>query len=167
MRVNVSHFKGIMIITIICIALYFTIYPIYIKCIAGNYARKFADVLNSHDVEKYDVFFSEDTVFELNGKEIKYVDAKENMEKVQAFTSRYSYGHLDEWFDFKELIVNTYIRKEYTVSLMLPISDYQDGENIFIEGEMILKRKWIFFFDIERVTFYDDKEGFLKDFLGI
>lgn len=57
MRVNVSHFKGIMIITIICIALYFTIYPIYIKCIAGNYARKFADVLNSHDVEKYDVFF--------------------------------------------------------------------------------------------------------------
>lgn len=95
------------------------------------------------------------------------MDAKENMEKVQAFTSRYSYGHLDEWFDFKELIVNTYIRKEYTVSLMLPISDYQDGENIFIEGEMILKRKWIFFFDIERVTFYDDKEGFLKDFLGI
>lgn len=58
---------------------------------------------------------------------------------------------------------------EYRVFLMLSISDYQDGENIFIEGEMILKRKCFFFFDIEKVTFYEGGEGerFLKDFLGI
>ena len=39
-----------------------------------------------------------------------------------------------------------------------------------IEGEMILKRKAIIFYEIERVTFYGgngDCEGFLKDFIGI
>lgn len=164
-----------MIIAIVCIALYFTIYPLYIRWISGNYAKKFADVLNSHDMERYDDFFSKDTIFELSGRQIKYIDAKENMEKMQAFTSTSSYGSLEEWYDYKELIMLTCLRKEYTVDLYLPISDYQDGENtlhVFIEGEMILKRKWMFFFDIEKVTFYDgDTDGddtkFLEDFLGI
>ena len=177
MRVNRLRFKRIMIIAIVCIALYFTIYPLYIKWIAGNYAKKFSDVLNSHDMEMYDNFFSKDTIFEFesSGRQIKYIDAKKNMEKMQAFTSKGSYGHLEEWFDFKEFIMNA-IRKEYCVYLRLPISDYQNGENIvevgIIEGEMILKRKWMFFFDIEKVTFYvsdtdDDDIEFLEDFLGI
>ena len=156
---------------IICIVLYLIIYPFYIRWVAGNYTKEFAHVLNSHDMEKYDKFFSEDTVFELNGRQVKYADAKENMEKVQAFTSGGSYGHLEETYDFWELIMNVYVKKEYNVSLMLPVWDYQAGEHIIpvgiIEGEMILKRKAIFFYDIEQVTFYDDKEGFLKDFIGL
>ena len=122
-------------------------------------------------MKKYDKFFSEDTVFELNDRQIKYADAKENMKKVQAFTIKGSYGHLEEEYDFWESIMNVYVKKEYTVSLMLPVWDYQAGEHIItvgiIEGEMILKRKAIIFYDIEQVTFYDDKEGFLKDFIGI
>ena len=165
-----SHFK-VIVFLIICIVLYLIIYPFYIRWIAGNYAKEFAHVLNSHDMEKYDKFFSEDTVFELNGKQIKYEDAKENMKKVQAFTSKGSYGHLEEEYDFWELIMNVYVKKEYTVSLMLPVWDYRVGEHIItvgiIEGEMILKRKAIFFYDIEQVTFYDDREEFIEAFIGI
>lgn len=165
-----SHFK-VIVFLIICIVLYLIISPFYIRWIAGNYAKKFAHVLNSHDMEKYDKFFSEDTVFELNGKQIKYEDAKENMEKVQTFTCDGSYGHLEEEYDFWKSIMNAYVKKEYTVSLMLPVWDYQVGEHIItvgiIEGEMILKRKAIFFYDIEQVTFYDDREGFIEDFIGI
>lgn len=156
---------------ITCIVLYLIIYPFYIRWIAGNYTKKFAYVLNSHDMKKYDKFFTEDTVFELNGRQIKYADAKENMEKVQTFTSKDSYGHLEEEYDFWKWIKNVYVKKEYTVSLMLPVWDYRVGEHIIpvgiIEGEMILKRKAIFFYNIEQVTFYDDREGFLKDFIGI
>ncbi len=36
-----------------------------------------------------------------------------------------------------------------------------------IEGEMVLQRKWLFFFDIEQVTFYSDSNGFIKEFIGI
>lgn len=165
-----SHFK-VIVFLIICIVLYLIIYPFYIRWIAGNYAKEFAYVLNSHDMKKYDKFFSEDTVFELNDRQIKYADAKENMKKVQAFTSKGSYGHLEEEYDFWELIMNVYVKKEYTVSLMLPVWDYRVGEHIItvgiIEGEMILKRKAIFFYDIEQVTFYDDREGFIEDFIGI
>ncbi|MDE6844258.1 MAG: hypothetical protein K2J99_00620 [Lachnospiraceae bacterium] len=165
-----SYFKRI-VIPIVLSALFFVIYPFCIRWIAGNYAKKIANVLNSHDMEKYDNFFSEDTVFKLNDRQIKYVNAKENMVKVQTFTSSGSYGHLEEYDDFRELFVNTYIKKEYTVSLMLPISDYQKGDDIVhvgtIEGEMVLKRKWLFFFDIEQVTFYGDGKGFIKEFIGV
>ena len=164
------HFK-VIIFLIICIVLYLIIYPFYIRWVAGNYTKEFAHVLNSHDMEKYDRFFSKDTVFELNGRQVKYTDARENMEKVQTFTREGSYGHLEEEHDFWELIKHVYVKKEYNVSLMLPVWDYQAGEHIIpvgiIEGEMILKRKAIIFYDIEQVTFYDDKEGFLKDFIGI
>lgn len=139
--------------------------------IAGNYVKEIANVLNSHDMEKYNKFFSKDTVFKLNDRQIKYVNAKENMVKVQTFTSSDSYGQLEEYDDFKELFVNTYIKKEYTLSLMLPISDYQKGDDIvhvgIIEGEMVLKRKWLFFFDIEQVTFYGDSKGFIKEFIAM
>ena len=121
-----SYIKGIVIL-IILITLLFVIYPFYIRWIAGNYAMNFEDVLNFHDMEKYDNFFSEDTVFRLEDRQMKYVNAKENMVKVQTFTSNSSYGHLEEYDDFKDLFVNTYIRKESTVTLMLPISDYQNG----------------------------------------
>ena len=165
-----SYFK-VTAFFIICIVLYLIIYPFYIRWVAGNYAKEFAHVLNSHDMKKYDKFFSEDTVFELSDRQVKYADAKENMEKVQAFTCEGSYGHLEEEYDFWELIKHVYVKKEYNVSLMLPVWDYQAGEHIItvgiIEGEMILKRKAIIFYDIEQVTFYDDKEGFLKDFIGI
>lgn len=170
MRVNMSYIKRI-VIPIILITLLFVIYPFYIRWIAGNYARKFADVLNSHDIENYDKFFSEDTVFKLDNRQMKYINAKENMVKVQTFTSNGSYGHLEEYDDFKDLFVNTYIRKESTVTFMLPISDYQNGDDIvnvgIIEGEMVLQRKWLFFFDIEQVTFYSDSNGFIKEFTGI
>ncbi len=117
---------------------------------------------------RYDSFFSEDTIFELDGRQVKYIDAKESMEKLQAFTSKDSYGNLEEWDDFKEWLMITCFRNEYTVEFFLPV-DYQDGENtahVFIEGEMILRRKGMFFFDIEKVTFYDDNIGFLEEFLG-
>ena len=121
-----SYIKGIVIL-IILITLLFVIYPFYIRWIAGNYARKFADVLNLHDMEKYDKFFSEDTVFRLEDRQMKYVNAKENMVKVQTFTSNSSYGHLEVYVDFNDLFVNTYIMIEYTVTLWLPISDFLNG----------------------------------------
>lgn len=92
------------------------------------------------------------------------------MEKEQAFTSKSSYGYLDEWFDFKEFIMEA-ILKEHMACLMLSVSDCPDRENMFIEADIILERKWIFFFNIEKVIF-DEEEGseeerFIKDFLGI
>ncbi len=119
MRVKISYLKIIMIM-IACTALYFMICPWYVKGVAGIYTRNFADVLNSHNTKSYDRFFSKDTIFELNGKQITYADAKENMEKMQAFTSRFSYGHLEEWTNRKEFFAVA-ISKEYSVCLRLPI----------------------------------------------
>ena len=136
----------------------------YSHWIAGNCRTKFADVLNFHDMKQYDKFFDDDTVFELNGKEITYAEARESMERVQKFSSAYSYGNLPE-------DLNEYFKKEYEVGLMLPISEYDNGNDIvtlgILEGEIILERKWILFFHIKKVIFYDDKEGFLEDFLGL
>lgn len=164
MRINKFFLKYIVIV-IICIALCFAIYPFYIRWITGNYAKRFSVVLNSHDMKRYDSFFSKDTIFELDGKQIKYVDVKENMGKMQAFTSTGSYGHLRESYNYKDLIMS----RSYTVSFYLPIYDCPDRGNMFIGGYMILKRKWLFLFDIEKIIFDEEGEGesFLKDFLGI
>ncbi len=136
----------------------------YSHWIAGNYRTKFADVLNSHDMKQYDKFFDDDTVFELNGKKITYAEARESMEKTQKFSSVGSYGSLPE-------DLNEYFKKEYEVGLMLPISEYDNGNDIVtvggLEGEIILERKWIFFFHMKKVEFYYDNEGFLEDFLGL
>lgn len=139
----------------------------YVHWIAGNYTKKFAVVLNSHDMKQYDKFFSKDTVFELNGEEIEYMEARENMEKVQNFKSGGSYGNLSQY-------TNVYFAKEYEVGLMLPITEYDNGEDIvrvgMLEGDIILERRWIFFFRIKKVIFdyrYDcDGKEFLEDFLG-
>ena len=50
-------------------------------------------------------------------------------------------------------------------SSLLPIVDYNE-HNFMLEGEFILQRKYLLFFDIEKVTFYDDQEGFLEKILG-
>ncbi len=59
----------------------------------------------------------------------------------------------------KELIGNISDNPEWKEWLV-----YYDG---IIEGEMVLQRKWLFFFDIEQVTFYSDSNGFIKEFTGI
>ena len=145
-------------------AFLYIIYPFYVHWAAGNYTKKFAGVLNSHDMKQYDRFFDDDTVFELNGKDITYADARESMERVQKFSSGGSYGHLSEY-------TNVFLEKEYDVSLMLSISKYDNGNDIVtvggLEGGIILERKWIFFFHMKKVEFYYDNEGFLEEFLGL
>lgn len=149
----------ILIVAFIC-----AVYPLYVHWVAGNYTKKFAVVLNSHDIKQYDKFFFKDTVFELNGEEIEYSKARENMEKVQEFSCGSSYGN-------ESLVTNVYFKKEYDVGLMLPIIDYNNGKGFatlgILEADITLERRWIFFFRIKKVSFYDDKEGFLENFLGI
>lgn len=140
------------------------VYPLYVHWVASNYTKKFAVVLNSHDMKQYDRFFSKSTVFELDGEEIEYSKARDNMEKVQSFSSSSSYGNLSQY-------TNVYFDKEYDVGLMLPITEYDNGKDIvrvgMLEGDIILERKWIFFFRIKKVIFSYDNEGFLEDFIGI
>lgn len=146
------------------------LYPFYVHWVAGNYTKKFADVLNSHDMKQYDKFFDDDLIFELNGKEITYADARESMERTQKFSSVGSYGYLDEY-------TNVFLEKEYEVSLMLPISEYDNGNDIvnlgMVEGTIILERKWILFFPMKKVIFDEygefgeDREKFLEEFLGL
>lgn len=80
------------------------------------------------------------------------------MVAIKTFNSAYSYGHLEEG-------TNVFTSKKYVSSLMLPIVDYNE-HNFMLEGEFILQRKYLLFFDIEKVTFYDDQEGFLEKILG-
>lgn len=138
-------------------------YPLYVHWIAGHYAKQFGIILDLHDMQKYDSFFDEDTLFVWNGKQILYSDARNNMNQLKSFTSAGAYGHLDE-------DTNVYTDREYVVSLMLPISDFDEGaatrEPGILEGEFIIQRKWLFFFRIKQVYFFDDKEGFLDRFLG-
>ena len=151
-------------------AFLYVIYPFYVHWAAGNYTKKFADVLNSHDMKQYDRFFDDDLIFELNGKEITYADARESMERTQKFSSVGSYGHLDEF-------TNVFLEKEYEVYLMLPISKYDNGNDIvtlgIVEGTIILERKWILFFPMKKVIFDEsdefgeDRKEFLEEFLGL
>ncbi|MCM1049480.1 MAG: hypothetical protein NC433_13770 [Clostridiales bacterium] len=146
------------------VALLCVIYPLYVHGVEGNYTKKFAVVLNSHDMRQYDKFFSKDTVFELNGEEVEYSKAREAMEKVQKFSCGSSYGDLGEFTD-------VYLQKEYEFGLMLPVSEYDNGKDIvkigMLEADIIMERKFLFFFSIKKVIFYYDKEGFLENFLGI
>ena len=142
--------------------IFFLVYPLYVHWIAGQYAKQFGIILDSHDMEKYDSSFDEDTLFVWNGKEVCYSDARNNMNQLKSFTSAGAYGHLDG-------DANLYADREYIVSLMLPISNFDDGTVIrevgILEGEFTIQRKWLFFFHIKQVIFYDDKEGFLERFL--
>lgn len=163
MRKVVNKLKWIGLIVLI-VAFIGAVYPLYVHWVAGNYTKKFAIILNSHDMKQYDKFFSKDTVFELNGEEIEYSKARENMEKVQKFSCGSSYGN-------ESLVTNVYFEKEFDVGLMLPIAEYDNGEDIvkvgMLEADIILERKWIFFFSIKNVIFDYDNEGFLENFLGI
>jgi len=58
-----------------------------------------------------------------------------------------------------------FTNKEYVSSLMLPIGNYNE-HYFMLEGEFILRRKFLFFFEIEEVFFYEDHEGFLEEILG-
>lgn len=151
-------------LVVIIAAFLCAVYPLYVHWVAGNYTKKFAVVLNSHDMKQYDRFFSKSTVFELDGEEIEYSEARENMEKLQNFLCGSSYGNLSQY-------TKVYFDKEYEVGLMLPITEYNNGEEIvrvgMLEGDIILERKWIFFFRIKKVIFGYDNEGFLEDFIGI
>jgi len=157
MRINKLY---LMFLLIFLIVILFPpcVYPYYIHYIVGYYSKQFATVLNSHNIEQYDQFFSEYTVFEVKGKKINYINARENMVAIKTFNSAYSYGHLEEG-------TNVFTSKKYVSSLMLPIVDYNE-HNFMLEGEFILQRKYLLFFDIEKVTFYDDQEGFLEKILG-
>lgn len=134
-------------------------YPQYVRYAAGYYAKQFATVLNTHNIEQYNQFFSEDTIFVVKGKEINYLNARNNMAEKKTYNSAYSYGHLKEG-------TNVFIGKKYISSLMLPITDY-NKHNFTLEGEFVLQRKFLFFFEIEKVIFYDDQEGFLEDNLEV
>ncbi|MDE7476578.1 MAG: hypothetical protein K2M91_01275, partial [Lachnospiraceae bacterium] len=134
------------------------LYPFYVRWITRRYAKQFAVVFNAHDIKQYDKFFSDNTIFDINGEPIRYSDVRENIQKMQNFHSSYSNGHLSE--DTKVFTDNNYI-----VSLMLPITDYSDESGMrhfMLEGEFVLQRKWFFFFDITEVMFYDEQEKFLS-----
>lgn len=123
-------------------------YPLYVRYVAVNYAREFATVLNSHDIKKYDAFFEKDTVFKYGGKEITYADVREQLAKNQNFESADSYGHLEE-------NIGIFCTKEYRVSLMLPISTYDDEFSGIVEGWFVLQRKCMLFFEIKEVEIYE------------
>ena len=93
MRINKLYLMFLLIFLIVILII---VYPYYIHYIVGYYSKQFATVLNSHNIEQYDQFFSEYTVFEVKGKKINYINARENMVAIKTFNSAYSYGHLEE-----------------------------------------------------------------------
>lgn len=127
-------------------------YPLYVRYVAGSYAKEFATVLNSHDRKRYDDFFEEDTVFKYGENEIPYADVREYVLKIQDFASADSYGHLKE-------DARIFRTKEYKVSLMLPISSSEEGYSGIVEGWFVLRRKNVLFFEIKEVGFYDVGNG--------
>ncbi len=127
-------------------------YPLYVRYVAGIYAKEFATVLNSHDRKRYDDFFEEDTVFKYGEKEISYADAREYILQIQDFASGDSYGHLEEH-------AQIFGTKEYKVSLMLPVSTAEGGYSGIAEGWFMLRRKNVLFFEIKEVGFYDVGNG--------
>lgn len=155
MRINKLYMIAIFVFFI---ASFIIVYPYYIHWIVGYYSKQFAVVLDSHNIERYDHFFSEHTVFEVNGKKVNYLNARESMIKEKKYNSAYSYGSLQEG-------INVFTNKEYVSSLMLPIGNYNE-HYFMLEGEFILRRKFLFFFEIEEVFFYEDHEGFLEEILG-
>ncbi len=143
------------VITIIFVGGVF-FYPLYVRYVAGNYAKEFAVVLNSHDMKKYDAFFNEDTVFRYGDKEITYADARKHISQIREFESKDSYGHLDE-------NTNVFAEKEYEVSLMLPVRVNNGEFNGILEGWLVLKRKCIFLSEIKEVGVYKNTLSITKE----
>ena len=67
MRINKLYLMFLLIFLIVILII---VYPYYIHYIVGYYSKQFATVLNSHNIEQYDQFFSEYTVFEVKGKKL-------------------------------------------------------------------------------------------------
>lgn len=133
-----SRKKIICIASVLLIACVVALYPLYIKWLTGRYAKQFAEVFSSHNVEEWDKLFGNDTVFEWENQTVIYSDIRTLIEDKESFTCEYSYGHLHEE-------TNVYLDNEYMVSLMLPIESYNDGTGIrrpgSLEGEFVLARK--------------------------
>lgn len=139
--------RRIMILTcsIVFLLIYIALYPLYVKAVCNwGYALNFAKVLDTHDLKVYDMFFSKDTVFNINGEEMTYLEFRERIADNQGFDAYGSYGHVGE---NSQLYGNT----EFTISLMLPIEGVFAGYESkgMNEGEIIVKNYGLLFFKIE------------------
>lgn len=117
------------------------IYPLLIIYTVRVSGKKFVKVMNSHDLRRYDAYFSHDTIFIVNGKKIKYSDIREKIVEKEFYIKEDSfYTPTDVPFDTE--YIDYFKEMEFQVGLHGGIIlKYEDNNiEVNIDGILVLKR---------------------------
>jgi|GEM_PF-4572911 len=136
-------------------------YPMYVHIVGTQYAKRISTVFNSKDINKIDKFLEKSTIIAIITEkticEISYEEAREYIKVAiedEKFESRSSYGHIggeDNKYESRQ-----------EVGIFWSLAEIGS-----VEISMYLKRKFIFWYTIERIEIYHDRDGYCqKMFMG-
>lgn len=136
-----KKFGLIIVISIIIFLVIFVIYPLIIVCTVRCSGKKFAKVMNSHDLSIYDKYFVPDTRFIFSGKSIKYSDIRDKIVDKEFYIKEGSfYAPTDVPFDTEYM---AYFKEtEFTVGLHGGmVVKYSDNDiEISLDGILVLRK---------------------------
>lgn len=133
--------KKMFFILISLIIIVGVIYPLLIIYTVRTFGKEFVKVMNSHDLRRYDGYFSPDTIFIVNGKKIKYSDIREKIVEKEFYIKEDSF-YTPTDVPFGTEYIDYFKEMEFQVGLHGGIvSKY--GENnieVNIDGILVLKK---------------------------
>lgn len=130
-------------------------YPLFVIYTVRTSGRKFLQVINTQDLQKYDQYFSPSTVLIVNGERVHYASIREKLytKKIEIEEKSF-YSPTDVPFDTS--YIEYFKGQEFTVGLHGGIA-YQDrGKTIktSMDGALVLRRHGLFF-KVEEVLLND------------
>ena len=153
---------GIILTIVMIIAVIVIVYPLYVHIVGTQYAQDMSNVFGAKDINQVDKFLNQSTVIAIKREdalkfdEILYEDSREYIKKMiksEKFDSLDSYGHIGE-------LDNKY-KSRQRVEVHWSISEVG-----MVDTTVYLKRKFIFWYSIERIEISDRDGYFKKMFLG-
>ncbi len=130
-------------------------YPLFVIYTVRTSGRKFLQVINTQDLQKYDRYFSPGTIFIVNGEGVPYSSIREKLyTKHFEIKEKSFYSPTDVPFD--TAYIEYFKGQEFTVGLHGGIA-YQDRGKIrktSMDGTLVLRRQGLFF-KVEEVLLND------------
>ena len=136
-----GKFKNIFFLLISLIILVGVIYPLLIIYTVRTSGKEFVKVMNSHDLRRYDGYFSPDTIFIVNGKKFNYSDIREKIVEKEFYIKEDSF-YTPTDVPFETEYIDYFKEMEFQVGLHGGIiSKYEENNiEVNIDGILVLKR---------------------------